>query len=695
MTATPTQSIDTLQADVATAHDIIHGPATGVGSSVSTDSGLVPTFAAKLATLPNSMPSVDTIAALTALAKAGLTDNQTMSVAGYWTATGRGGGIYVWQAASADVVELGYCYAANEGGVGRWKRSGVVTDVYQAGAKGDGVADDTSAALVMGAGAHFPDGTFSLTQLPAESWGSGKVVVGGVRVPIPEWRWRRDIINTIQSKLADTVRDYGFWCDLGDSIAHGLYLAGPHERDINLLQQAFHRDAGCSGSEVTETYFGDNFYGGVAKTSAGVAIDLGIAGRWKAVGPLGSALQLTAGDYIEIAGDIDQLDAYYQGGITYSGGHLLIKCIDTAATLKDIDTSLYDRQCYSGVNPADDSDNPTMTGTGGTSKTYRLEAAGGNVTITGITRRKISTRQVPHFMLNAWPGVSTGHFVANGTIAAMLEQMNYCKITKKYAGVVRIRLGTNDRDNPAVGVYQTPSQYQSNLISIARQIQLDGKTVLIQPPYRTSVAVAIPGETFGNYDDAARRAAEECLAQIVPLNEYDFLGQGLLVDGTHYNVDGADKALLLSAEWCATEMNVSRLQRKIFTPRLCFGGVDTGNAYSTQEGEIVRLPGGVCILRLRIILSIMGSGVGAATIEDIPLSAFFAPQIFNVETSTGITLSNATLGSDMNGGTSINLVKRAITGPKSNVDNTNFPAVGACVADIYLNGVFFDATASV
>lgn len=65
---------------------------------------------------------VDSIAEMTAIAKASLADGQQTSVAGYTANTHRGGGIFVWRDASTVTADGGTCFAANEGGTGRWRR---------------------------------------------------------------------------------------------------------------------------------------------------------------------------------------------------------------------------------------------------------------------------------------------------------------------------------------------------------------------------------------------------------------------------------------------------------------------------------------------------------------------------------------------------------------------------------------------
>lgn len=91
--------------------------------------------------------AVATVAAMTALAKAGLVNNQTIRVAGYTSIGDGGGGSFYWDSISSTTANVGTVFAANEGGTGRWKRvldSGPI-DVKWFGATGDGATDDVAA----------------------------------------------------------------------------------------------------------------------------------------------------------------------------------------------------------------------------------------------------------------------------------------------------------------------------------------------------------------------------------------------------------------------------------------------------------------------------------------------------------------------------------------------------------------------
>lgn len=98
----------------------------------------------------------DTIAALTALVKATLTNTEIRFVQGHTTKGDDGAGRFQWDAASSATVNTGTIFASDEGGTGRWLR--LFSEGHEVGffgTVGDDVADDAAAiqATVDAAGA--------------------------------------------------------------------------------------------------------------------------------------------------------------------------------------------------------------------------------------------------------------------------------------------------------------------------------------------------------------------------------------------------------------------------------------------------------------------------------------------------------------------------------------------------------------
>ena len=96
-------------------------------------------------------------------------EGKAVNVLGYYAKGDGGGGLFYWDAASAEADNGGTIIQATAVTTGRWKRvfSGAV-NVKWFGAKGDGVTDDTSkiisalASLGTGGGLHFSKGEYDL-----------------------------------------------------------------------------------------------------------------------------------------------------------------------------------------------------------------------------------------------------------------------------------------------------------------------------------------------------------------------------------------------------------------------------------------------------------------------------------------------------------------------------------------------------
>lgn len=111
---------------------------------------------------------VDTIAALKALAAGA---SNTVFVRGYWSVTGQGGGVFVWNSSDATADNGGTVIIPNSApGTGRWNRVSYhyQLNVREFGAKGDNSTDDTAAIqsainvaqAASGGMVYFPQGNY-------------------------------------------------------------------------------------------------------------------------------------------------------------------------------------------------------------------------------------------------------------------------------------------------------------------------------------------------------------------------------------------------------------------------------------------------------------------------------------------------------------------------------------------------------
>lgn len=114
---------------------------------------------------------VATIAAMRALA--GLANGVLVNVASYAAGNDGGGGVFVWDSASAATVDSGIVFDKTGGGAGRFiRRANGVPSVRWWGAKGDGATNDTTAvqaavnyATASGGVLDVPEGVYMVDQV--------------------------------------------------------------------------------------------------------------------------------------------------------------------------------------------------------------------------------------------------------------------------------------------------------------------------------------------------------------------------------------------------------------------------------------------------------------------------------------------------------------------------------------------------
>lgn len=564
-----------------------------------------------------------------------------------------------------------------------------IENVKKRGAVGNGVANDTTAFTNAGANAFVPTGTYAVTAIPPGLWGMGDVFVSGTFHPIPQYPLGQDLIDAKLSKYADIRSAYGVEVHLGDSIATGVGLSDWHDSFPTLSQRATMRQAGGAGSEVFETYFLDNTFGFTVKDGSGNVISSAaqLALCTSNKGCLGTSIVLpnnyelcwtrTNHAYTDFS--------YYR----HSGyGHALLKANGT--TIKDVDCNGGDAELYSGTNISTGADEPTATGLGNVSVNYSIKASGGSINILGVFGRTTLTAQTIYTLRCSYPGAPSGHFVGNALVASILNHMKFCSTAanRKQVGRVLISLGENDY---ASGTSSASSAtFLSNLITIGQQIKAAGHYVDIISMYRTTSSPAIGGETFENYVQAQRRAAAILGVGFIPMDGIDFVGRSLTLDGTHLSKDGHRLYYKNLARYDGNPNNLpKRVMSNSWTPALTFNDSETGFAYSVRNGAYW-VEGPVIHFYGRIITSAIGSGVGSAKISGLPIPASQGPiPSIKVMSSTGVSLSNATLAGQTNNDSTIQLIGlNTSNGAKTDLTNSNFPGAGG-VLDLYFEGSYW------
>lgn len=172
-------------ADADIAHQIIHGD---TSTTVTTEGGLVPSFAKKLA---DSAAGSVYAATITGFNSTGLADGAAIFFAGRNVSNDGGGGWFTFSAASVMSADGGLVFAPTGGG--RLFRNGWSifgfngpVNIKWFGAAGDGSTNDDAAKTLAEASAdsvYWSEGTYIVTTPPTlgKSWGPGVIMMGGVQ----------------------------------------------------------------------------------------------------------------------------------------------------------------------------------------------------------------------------------------------------------------------------------------------------------------------------------------------------------------------------------------------------------------------------------------------------------------------------------------------------------------------------------
>lgn len=196
-----------------------------------------------------------TIAAMTAITKSKLTDNDEFFIENFATTGDEGGGYFYWDSASTDTADGGSILASDEAGTGRFIRKTSYYTPEMFGGKGDGSTDDTTAvqaAMDKGGVVIFAAGKTYMYEPGADKgFNSNNILMGHgtIKLHFPSGA---PVVATIQQILRpknyanvdnvsfyditlDGDRDNITWSGVtsGDGNAHGLALWGTQDVRID------------------------------------------------------------------------------------------------------------------------------------------------------------------------------------------------------------------------------------------------------------------------------------------------------------------------------------------------------------------------------------------------------------------------------------------------------------------------------
>lgn len=279
-----------------------------------------------------------------------------------------------------------------------------------------GVADAT-AVFAAAAAAHptpyVPAGTYAVTVLPmlgAGFWGPGIVLVNGVRYPLPARPRDGTLLLDLRSSMARLIASGSPFVLIADSLGAHFTASKLPKHWLNKFED-FVNSISAPGSEPSSSVFLDHagtndtaaFYG--VTTVNGTALD---------AGPLGKAVTLADGGYIEVTGIYSTVEVFYN---QKASGGTLTRTFNGAAAGAALATAgaLTDQLSAFG---------PTGQVASGT---YRFTATGGTVDVTTLQRLAPAlpapAPRALRVMRMAFGGYSTDNNSGSGFTDARLDSI--------------------------------------------------------------------------------------------------------------------------------------------------------------------------------------------------------------------------------------------------------------------------------
>lgn len=354
-----------------------------------------------------------------------------------------------------------------------------------------------------------------------DMYGGSLVKRGTGYVTLPDTRVPYDTARKIMALFAEVRAEVGSMTLLGTSIDEGYHFAAPDGVELDWFTQLRNLFAFVTKDTNAETVtnFADPSRYGL--TISGGAVFDG--------GPVGRAIVLQVGDYIEYTGAYAFNEVFAQHDpsngklqFTYNGG-AVYKTIDCSGTAAPDVCSFQSTTAspVSGVHRITCIDNPVM--------------------VTGLARLNVAASATPVFTRMAVAATSTVNIMSH--IASILR-----------VGVGHAAGKSCFFVDHMVNEWQTGGQglsaenYRANLVTLVKASLSAGHYVVLMSGMEPDAEVFAYNEEWPNYVAAMRSVAEEYDVPVIDMDVVDWLGKGLFQDGLHPNQAGALRRARIALE---------------------------------------------------------------------------------------------------------------------------------------------------
>lgn len=410
-----------------------------------------------------------------------------------------------------------------------------------------GVADSTTAfasAMLQHPQPYVPVGTYAVTSLPRSGtglWGPGRVLVNGVRYPLPLAPNDYSLRLKIRSAFAQLASSGSPLVLVGDSLQAHFTASSLARHWFNQFEDLLNSESAPGSEPSTIVLRNDDGTTGETVDFYGITVSGGSNGSR---GPVGKSVILAAGGYIEFTGAYSQVDVFYQqetgaGGLsfTYNGG------------------AAYKTLAAAGATSLDKFSGPSATGQTA-SGTYRITATGSAVELTGLVRLAPTLAAGgtprPIYCMRAAYGGYTGSSFTTARLDAILAQAT--GLAGGTALECIVALMTNDM---LFGGAPRPATYEADLTRIVNKLYASGasRVTLMTPPrpkFSNWGSYYTAGQDFDTFLACAQRVSKATASPILALDQIDLIGEGLdAPDHLHWGDLMQDRVLDHFVRWRA------------------------------------------------------------------------------------------------------------------------------------------------